>query len=243
MSGVGFFARLKNLWTGFLSLWIEGVEAEHPEAVYEAAIEERINKYNELKKAVSGIVYLRNKPEADLKRKQKELVEIEAQVNVAVDTGEDEVALVLLEKQASLSSEVTTIQAELHAAMEQAEEAKGSLISFQAEIEKLKREKEEMLAKRANAEARIKINSALDGLSTDADIKALDGVRESIHKLEAEADVAREVGASSLDQKLKKIKSQTANAQAKQRLEALKQARNNQQQQMASVQAEVKKDL
>jgi len=241
MSGVGFFSRLNNLWTGFLSLWIEGVEAEHPEAVYEAAIEERITNYNGLKKAVSGIVYLRNKLEADLKRKSKELTEIEAQINVAVDMGEDDVALVLLEKQGTLTSEIETIKADLHNAMEQAEEAKSSLISFQSEIGKLKREKEEMLAKKANAEARIKINSALDGLSTDADIKALDGVRESIHKLEAEADVAKEVGSSGLDHKLKKIKSQTANAQAKARLAALKQARTASQAQ--AVQATVKKDL
>lgn len=243
MSGVGFFSRLSNLWTGFLSLWIESVEAEHPEAVYEAAIEEQTKKYHELKKAVSGIVYLRNKLEAELSKKSKELVAIDAQINTAVDAGEDEVAIVLLEKQTSLTEEVERLQNELHAAKSQAEEAKSSLISFQSEIKKLQAEKEQMLAKRANAEARLKINNALDGLSTEADMKALEGVRESINKLEAEADVSREIGTSSLDAKLKKIQQQTGNAQARAKLEALKAKRNQAASQAQVAAASVKKDL
>ena len=39
----------------------------------------------------------------------------------------------------------------------QADDAKAGLVAFQGEIEKLKREKHEMLAKKANAEARIQI--------------------------------------------------------------------------------------
>ena len=58
---MGFFDRLANVWRGFLSLWVSDIENRNPEAVYEAAINERVKKHRELKKAVSGIVYLRNK--------------------------------------------------------------------------------------------------------------------------------------------------------------------------------------
>ena len=34
MANVGFFARLGNLWKGFLSIWISDVEKEHPEIAY-----------------------------------------------------------------------------------------------------------------------------------------------------------------------------------------------------------------
>lgn len=230
--GVGVFARLRNLWTGFMNLWISGVEAKHPEAVYEAAIQERIKKYNDLKKAVSGIVYLRNKISADLEKKSRDLQEVEAQIPVAVQSGEDEVALVLLEKKNTLQNEITTLEADLKKTEVEAEEAKSSLLTFQGEINKLKAEKDQMLAKMANAEARIKIQESLEGFSMDADLKALEGVRESIHKKAAQADVSREIGDQSLDSKLKKIKSQTASASARAQLEALKQA------QAASTQAQ-----
>jgi len=219
---MSFFVRIANLWKGFLSLWISDYESKNPEAVYESAIEQRKIKYMELRKAVSGIVYLRNKLQNELQQKEAELVDVNAQIPVAVQEGEDEAALVLLQKKNELESAVTGLKAELEKVSQQAEDAKSGLITFQGEIEKLKREKQEMLAKKATADARIQINETLEGLSTDADIKALDGVRESIHKRVAEADVSSEVKGSSLDDKLAKIKAKTGNAAARAQLDELK---------------------
>jgi phage shock protein A len=205
-----------------LSLWISDLENRNPEAVYEAAIDERVNKHRELKKAVSGIVYLRNKLQNELETKERELSEVNLQIPVAVEEGEDEAALVLLQKKDELETKLAEIAVELEKVSGQAEEAKTGLIQFQGEIEKLKREKTEMIAKKANAEARISIQETLDGLSTDADIKALENVRETINKKAAEADVAGEIKGESLDEKLKKIKAKTADASAKAQLAELK---------------------
>ena len=219
---MGFFDRLANIWRGFLSLWVSDLESRNPEAVYEAAIDERIKKHRELKKAVSGIVYLRNKLSAELEEKEKELKEVMEQIPVAIEDGEDEVALVLIQKKDDLTSEIEDLSAELSKISDQAEEAKAGLLEFQAEIAKLKREKEKMLAKKANAEARIDIQETLDGLSTDADIKALDNVREHIDKLQAEADIGSEIQGDSLDAKLKKIREKAANSSARSQLEDMK---------------------
>ena len=35
MAGISFFARLANVWRGFLSIWISDVEKAHPEIAYE----------------------------------------------------------------------------------------------------------------------------------------------------------------------------------------------------------------
>jgi phage shock protein A len=219
---MGFFERLANIWKGFLSLWISDVETRNPEAVYESAIDERVRKHRELKKAVSGIVYLRNKLSAEMEQKERELRDVMAQIPVAIEDNEDEVALVLIQKKDELTSSIESLSAELKKISEQAEEAKTGLISFQGEIEKLKREKEAMLAKKANAEARIQIQETLDGLSTDADIKALDNVRAHIDKLQAEADIGSEIQGDSLDAKLAKIKSKAANSSARSQLDEMR---------------------
>ena len=219
---MGFFQRLANIWKGFLSLWVSNIENKNPEAVYEAAIEERIRKHKELKKAVSGIVYLRNKTSAELETKEKELKEIMTQLPVAIEEGEDEVALVLIEKKDTLTSEIEDLSGQLTKIKDQAEDAKSGLLAFQSEIEKLKREKDEMLAKKANAEARIQIQETLNGLSTDADIKALDNVREHVNKLQAEADIGAEIEGDSLDAKLAKIKQKAAGSAARSQLEEMK---------------------
>jgi phage shock protein A len=222
---MGFFDRLANVWKGFLSLWVSDIESRNPEAVYEAAIDERVRKHRDLKKAVSGIVYLRNKLS-----NERELKEVMAQLPVAIEDGEDEVALVLIQKKDELTAQIESLSAELRKVSDQAEEAKSGLLAFQSEIEKLKREKEQMLAKKANAEARIQIQDTLDGLSTDADVKALDNVREHISKLQAEADIGSEIKGDSLDAKLAKIKEKAANSSARSQLDEMKR-------QMASRQA------
>jgi phage shock protein A len=219
---MGFFARLANLWKGMLGTFMQDAEANNPEAVYQAAINGRVEQYNKLMKAVSGIVYLRNKLEKDLEAKTRELAEVSAQIPVAVQAGEEQAALVLIERKNGLTNDLDYLKAELEKISAQAEEAKASLVSFQSEIDKLKNERETMLAKREHARARLKIQEQLSGLSTDADIKALDGVRESIHKLEAQADVASEINDAGMKSKLQKIKEQAGTSAARAELEEIK---------------------
>lgn len=219
---MGFLDRIGNLWNGFWGLWLGNREKNNPEVVYEAAIEARLQKHRELKKAVSGIVYLRNKLANELEGKEKDLAEVNAQIPVAVESGDDDVALVLLQKKNELDKAIADLKGELDKVSTQAEEAKEGLVAFQGEIEKLKRERDEMLAKKATAEARIQIQETLDGMSTDADIKALENVRENIHKLQASADVGTEIKDNSLDARLKKIKEKTGDVTAKSQLDELK---------------------
>jgi phage shock protein A len=219
---MGIFQRFVNFFSGLFGNGMSSLENSNPAAVYEAAIAERIRRHKDLKKAVSSIVYLRNKTNEDLEAKEKELKEVAAQIPIAVEEGEDEVALVLLQRQEGLTTSIAGLKDELTKIETQAEEAKEALIQFQGEITKLQREKDEMLAKKATAEARIQIQESLSGFSVDADVQALENVRTSIHKLRAEADVGAEMGDASIDQKLKKIKEKAASATAQGQLDELK---------------------
>ena len=219
---MGFFDRLANVWRGFLSLWVSDIENRNPEAVYESAIDERVRKHRDLKKAVSGIVYLRNKLSTELEAKERALKDVMNQLPIAIEDGEDEVALVLIQKKDELTASIESLSAEMKKVSEQAEDAKSGLLAFQGDIEKLKREKDQMLAAKANAEARIQIQETLDGLSTEADVKALDNVREHIQKLQAEADIGSEIQGESLDAKLAKSKDKAANSAARAQLKEMK---------------------
>jgi phage shock protein A len=219
---MGFMSRLANLWKGFLGLFIGGLERDNPEAVYEAAIQGRQEQYQKLMKAVSGIVYLRNKLQKDLDAQTSELKEVMSQIPIAVQQGEEQLALQLIEKKNSLNAEIERIQAELEATAKDADRHKQDLLNFQGEIEKLKQERDRMLARHQSAKARITIQEQLSGMTVDADLKALDQVRESISKTEAQADLAREVGGESLDSKMKKIKDAAKLSSAQAELEQYK---------------------
>ncbi|MEB3198496.1 MAG: PspA/IM30 family protein [Candidatus Sericytochromatia bacterium] len=227
---MGFFARFLNVFKGFFSVWVEDLEKDNPEIVYQQAINERVTQHQKLLGAVASIVTLRNKLSRDLQAQRKALEEVTAQIPVAVQQGEEEAALLLIERKNQLTAELAETERELKEVTQQADEAKAGLVSFQGEIEKLKAERDRMLAKREHARARLKIQEQLSGLSTAAETRALAAVRESIHKLEAQADVASEVQGAGVDHKLRQIKAATTTSVARSELEALKRQMAAQQQ-------------
>jgi len=62
----GMFARMRSLFRGIFGSWVRGKEQEKPEVIYEQAIAERVRQYRELKDAVAGILYMRNKIESEV---------------------------------------------------------------------------------------------------------------------------------------------------------------------------------
>jgi phage shock protein A len=219
---VGLFKRLGNLWKGFLSLWIADVEKEHPEIAYENAINSMVEKYSKLKSATAAIIRRREDTSERFQKATKELAQTDAELGVAMDTNQDDVALVLLQKKNQLTTDVTDLKAEMEAAQHDADAAKTSLMSVQGEIRKLQSERDSMLAKMQSAQARLKIQGQLDGLSVDAEVKALENVREHIKNTIAEANLGKELSESSLDAKLQAVRSQVGEVQAKQQLAEMK---------------------
>lgn len=224
MAKVGVWSRLANLWRGFVSIWISDVEKEHPEIAYENAINSMIEKYTQLKKATAAIIRRREELEQRLGERSRELAQVEADLNTAVETNQQDLGLVLLQKQKALAEEVATLKTDLGAAQKDADSAKASLVQVQGEIKKLKAEKDAMLARMASAQARVRIQEQLEGLSVDAEVKALDNVREHIKNTIAQANLGQELGETDLDARLKALRAQTGDVTAKSEWEKLRAA-------------------
>jgi phage shock protein A len=222
--GGGFFHRLANLWKGFASLWIADIEKEHPEIAYENAINSMIEKYSKLKKATAAIIRRREEVSERLGTQTKELAQVTADLSVAVETNQDDLAVVLIQKKNMLEKEVAELKADLDVAQKDADSAKSSLMTVQGEIKKLKAEKDTQLAKMASAQARIRINEQLEGLSVDAEVKALDNVREHIKNTIAQANLGAELKSTDLDGRLAALRAQSGDVTAKQQLAELKAA-------------------
>ncbi len=226
---MGFFSRLGNLWRGFLSLWIADVEKAHPEIAYENAINSMVEKYTRLKTATANIIRRREELDARSSKMNRELQETEAQLAAALDTNQDDLAVVLIQKKNELAKELVDLKADLELAQKDADSAKSSLLTVQSEIKKLQAERDSMLAKLQSAQARIKIQEQLDGLSVDDEVKALDNVRGHIKTTIAEANLGRELSESSLDSRLAALKNQAGDVQARAQLAELKAKRAAQQ--------------
>src|SRR5215471_8453838 len=95
----GFFGRVANLWKGFLGIWISDVEKKHPEIAYENAINSMIEKYTKLKQATAAIIRRREEIDARLADRQHELDQVTADLNTAVETNQQDLGMVLIQKQ------------------------------------------------------------------------------------------------------------------------------------------------
>src|SRR5688572_26448586 len=104
---MGLISRISNLWRGFLSLWIADIEKEHPEIAYENAINSMIGKYAKLKSATAAIIRRREDLDERYKRATTELAQTEAELNTAVETNQDDLAVVLIRSEEHTSEPVT----------------------------------------------------------------------------------------------------------------------------------------
>ena len=219
------FARLRNLVRGVLAQWLGRRERNNPAAVYEAAIQERIEQYGKLRQAAAGVLYMRNKLSKELEVKAIELRRVGAQLDLAVDRDDDDAALALINRRDWLGAEVERVTADLAELTTEAEDAKKNLIGFQTDIERLREEKVRMVARLANAKARLRLQETLAGLSPDADIRALESVREHIQRIVEEARLNRDVRNGDLERRLGKIRTDEAESSARQQLDELKRSR------------------
>jgi phage shock protein A len=220
--GGGFFARLSNLFRGFLNLWISDVEKEHPEIAYENGISSMIEKYAKLKHATAAIIRRRDEIQERLSSQSSELAQITKDLDVAVQTSKDDLAMILIQKKNILEQQVGELKSDLESAAKDADSAKAALLQVQAEIKKLKAEKDNMLAKMASAQARVRIQEQLDGLSVDAEVKALENVRAHIKNTIAEANLGKELAESSLDSRLAALRAQSGEVTARSQLDEMK---------------------
>ncbi|MGH8014484.1 MAG: PspA/IM30 family protein [Candidatus Binataceae bacterium] len=218
-------SRLFSLIGGKFSRWIKSREMRDPEAVYEAAISDRVRRYQQLKSAAAGVIYMRNKLESELKEKTAQLAEVAEQAGQAADLNEDQCALLLIRRKHELEADCSRVREELNQLTAEAEDAKKNLVGFKSEIDKLKVEKVRMLARLRNAQARLRVERALEEVSYDEDLRGLQEVRESIERMLTEAGVNREIHDAEVDRKLERIRAQNAEAKAQSELEQLKQRR------------------
>lgn len=218
-------ARLSNLWSGFISLWVSDIEKEHPEIAYQNAIVSMIDKYTKLKSATGAIIARRQDVEGRLQAHERELAGVAADLETALATNQDDLAVVLIQKKNALDAAITELRADAQQAVSDADAAKDSLMQVKSEIDRLKAEKDRMLAQMHSAQARLKIQGQLDGLSVDAEVQALGAVRDHIKSQVAQANLGAELHSSDLDVRLNKLRQSSAGVTAKAQLEAMKQAR------------------
>jgi phage shock protein A len=205
------------------AVWIRDSERQNPSAVYEEAIQQRTRQYRELKEAVAGILYMRNKLEAEIVERRAEVARLHDDIRRAVRSAQDDLSVRLIARKQLLLEDLERAERELEGVRSEAEESKANLVRFREELRGLTQEKSRMLATLANAHARRRISEAIEGLSIDADMKALESVRDHIARISTEGALEREIGDAVVRTRVRAIRDEVRDEAARRELKELKQ--------------------
>lgn len=216
------FSRIRSLVKGWFSVWVRDRELESPEAIYEQAIKGRMQQYRELKDAVAGILFMRSKLDGEIAERRAEIARLHDEIKRALSRGDEEACITLISHKQALFEDLERAEKELTAVRTQADEAKANLVKFREEIRSLVREKGRMLATLANAKARRRLQSAMEGLSVEAEMDALEGVREQIERMNAESELDREMGGSEMRETIRGFQDKARREAARSELDQLK---------------------
>src|SRR4029079_5068122 len=220
---MGVFDRLGNVIKGAVSARLSNLEKNNPEAVFAAAKEEGIERLKTLEKALADLVRRRDAARRAVEEKEQESTEL-AQ---ALDPEREEEALQILTQRQALETQIAALKADVDLCESRRAEGRVSHDAMKASIAALGKERDELLVRKANAEARIKAQETLSGLSEDADVRALANVREHIDQLARNADPGMvDSEGKSVRPTLARLDAKTKEANARAQLEAMKAARN-----------------
>jgi phage shock protein A len=215
---VGIFDRISSVFKGRASTAMNKLESANPEAVYEAAIMERQKQYQEMKRAAADLAVVRKRSQEELDDKRRKLSEVDPMVHIAIESGEEEAALVLLEEKQTLTDRIAVLEPEIESFNKQITESTSALRAYQVEVEKLRREKDEMVSRKVNAEAQLQIQDTLSTVSTSSQNQGLANVREKIERLAVDADLETSSARRVVTEKLSRSRAASQLAALKQQL-------------------------
>lgn len=222
---MGLLRRIANLFTGFISLFVGGVERKNPAIAYENAINALTKKYVALKQATAAVIARRDSLERKLASGREQLRLTEGDLETALSQNNDEVSVALLQRKEFLAGEIVEMEAEWQEATKDSDEAKSSLNALKSEVTRLKDERDRVIAKLKSAEARIAVQNQIEGLAVDAELKALEGVRENVTHRIAESKLNKELKESDIETKIATIREIGSKERAVKALEDIKRSR------------------
>jgi phage shock protein A len=222
---MSLLTRLANIFRGMLSLFVSDMEKANPRVAYENAINAMVKKFETARNAVAAIIANRQSAEQRLQKAQDEKQQVDSDLDAAVNAGDEQLGTLLIQKQEQVAGIIASATADLERLSKQAEESKAMLTQFKGEIERLKAERDEQLARQATAQAQLQIQDQLSGLSVDAEIHALDNVRAGINQTVAKASLNSEMANTDVDARLQKLRQSAGANNASAKFKALQAAR------------------
>ena len=217
---MGLFQRLWMTIKGWFGMGISAIE--DPNALLEAAQNELREKLKQVRQQAISVVQQKNQIEMMLQNEVNKQNDLNAQIKQALRIGRDDLAEQLMKQLINVEATVTSLQAQYEQALLASETVKQQVKLFEEQVQAKYREKLQLQTQWKQAQITEKLNAALAGISIETSDEAWERAREKIQERQARAGAIAEMGNVSSTLEMQKLNTEMANAQAHDRILALK---------------------
>lgn len=219
------FERLARIIRGFFGLFISGLEEKNPKAMLED-LKNQLNAAKVRYNTTTANIIAREKVAASkLKAAEKELADCQRLVQEAKRQGDRELALQLLIKEESLSSQLDTTRQAYDAIKLEADNARREFENFQNEMFQKMSQIEQLKAQADLASLKKEMNTLRSQYATDGGAgkinEGLRQVEELVQGNLAKEEAVSELGNNSIDTKMRNLQASAAKSRAEEKLAAL----------------------
>ncbi|MDP6039742.1 MAG: PspA/IM30 family protein [Candidatus Latescibacteria bacterium] len=200
----GIFSRMADIVKANINELV--TRAEDPEKMIRQMILEMEEAVNKATASVGTAVANEKRLERQHLEKQDQIEAWQKKAELAVESGEDDLARRALERKTAIHEAVRDLEAALEESQKTSSQLKQQLTQLKAKLDEARTRQGALVARRRAAEARKQIAKGLSGVGDDA-FSSFDRFRQRIESEEAEADAHQAVTGTdpSLEEQFSKL--------------------------------------
>ena len=187
-----FLNRVRILWLGFWSNLIGGSESRHKGLVAQGSLQSYKQHLGKLRDAMTNLIYQKKRMQDQLKVLQTEIYELKADIEEAVRSDADELAINLIAKVETVEEEYNFIKTQLAAVNKDIKVARETEAQLQKEISQQEQIMGSLTSRYASLKVRRELQAELQNASSvvsDSMAKVKIPIADHIRRLEAEMEV------------------------------------------------------
>ena len=186
----GIFSRMADIIKANINDLIN--RAEDPEKMIRQIILEMEEAVNKATASVGTAVANEKRLERQLLGRQDQIEEWQKKAELAVTSGEDDLARRALERKAAVEEASGDLEVALDESRKTSSQLKHQLMQLKSKLDEARTRQGALIARRRAAEARKQIAQGLSGVGDDA-FSSFERFRQRVENAEAEADAHQEM--------------------------------------------------
>jgi phage shock protein A len=162
---MGFFSRLRNFFSMKANAALD--KAEDPGQVMDFSYSKQLEQLQNLKRAIADVVTNEKRLELMQTQTQQQMDKLQQQAMMALQANREDLARVALTRQDGLTAQINTYEQQIAQLHEQEEKLVAMERTISARIEAFRTQKEMVKAQYSAAQASVRVNESVTGISQE----------------------------------------------------------------------------